>query len=155
MRKKPNERLWNRKLITAVIFLTICCLCGLASASETVLPIFNGGFEEKLEGWTIPENEGISTLSTEQAASGKYSLKVADDDSRNGSDVRARRVPISGAGVFEIRGKYFPVSGSGLGIYVRVLDKDGELVRAGDSHIRGLGGSDKKWRSFSGTRIHI
>jgi len=151
MRKKQNKRLWNRVLITSVTCFMLWCLCGLASASEAVLPIFNGGFEEKLEGWAIPENEGISTLSTEQAASGKYSLKIADGHSENGSSVTAKQVPIDGAGVFEIRGKYFPVSGSGLGIYVRVYDKDGNAIRMNDSHIRGLGGSEKKWQSFSGT----
>ena len=114
-----------------------------------ILPILNGGFEEKLEGWEIPEDEGISTLSAERAASGKYSLKLLDNDSRRGSNVTAARVPISGAGAFELRGKYFPVSGSGLGIYVRVLDKEGKIVGSGDSHLRGLGGTDKKWRSFA------
>ena len=126
-------------------------LCAQQDAGPVALPIFNGGFEEGLDGWRIPGDEEISALSTEQAASGVYSLKVRDKSSTQGSNVTATRVPIDGAGVFELRGKYFPVSGSGLGIYVRVLDKDGKVIGSGNSHVRGLGGSDKRWGSFAAT----
>ena len=85
-------------------------------AQNTALPVANSGFENGLAGWTIKDaDKGISSLSTEQAASGKTSLKIVDDDDKNGSDVTASRVPISGAGLWTLRGQVFPISGSGLG----------------------------------------
>jgi len=143
----------STRLITSIFFFAafVYGLPSIAQSQESILPISNGGFEEGLDGWNIPENEGISTLSTEQAASGKYSLKVVDKSSEHGSNVTATRTPIKGTGAFKLRGKYFPVSGSGLGIYVRVLDRDGKVIGAGDSHLRGLGGSQKQWQSFTGT----
>jgi len=134
--------LWLIALFAATAF-------SVAAQQEIVLPIPNGGFEQGLKGWQIPEGEGMCTLSDEQAASGKYSLKVVDTHPKNGSDARATRIPIKGAGAFELRGKYYPVSGSGLGIYVRILDKDGRVLNADSSHLRGLGGTDKQWRSFA------
>jgi len=133
--------------------LTLALILGAAgvSAQETVLPIRNGGFEDGLEGWQVPEDEGMSTLSDEQAATGKYSLKLVDADPKRGSDVRATRVPVKGAGAFELRAKYYPVSGSGLGIYVRVYDQHGNALNADTSHLVGLGGSEKKWIPFRRT----
>lgn len=78
----------------------------------------------------------MTTLSTEQAASGKYSLKVVDDSDKLGLSVFATRVAIPGAGNYALQGKAFPVSGNGLGIYVRVLDKNGQAVGAGDTFQR-------------------
>ncbi|MBM4047487.1 MAG: heparinase, partial [Planctomycetes bacterium] len=104
--------------------LVILAACSLALWAEETLPLVNPGFEDGLKGWTMPKDEGMSSLSTEQAASGKHSLKVVDKDPKNGSNATASRVPIPGAGVYELRGKVFSVSSTGLGIYVRVLDKD-------------------------------
>ncbi len=127
----------------------ICAALACAGAErEEVLPIPNGGFEQGLEGWRIPAGEGISALSQGRAASGRLSLRVLDNDPQKGSSVAATRVPVQGAGAFELRGKVFPVSGSGLGMYVRVLDRDGTLL-SGESHVRGLGGDEKEWRGFA------
>ncbi len=120
-----------------------------AGGDEVVLPLPNAGFEDGLEGWESPEGEGMSTLSDEQAATGKYSLKIVDTHPENGSNVHATRVPIKGAGAFELRGRYFPVSGSGLGVYVRVYDEGGNFLNSDTSHLVGLGGTDQKWRSFA------
>ena len=138
------------KIILSIFFIAVWCIAPLCDEA-VILSIPNGGFEQGLEGWQIPDDEGISTISTEKAASGRYSLKIMDESSASGSNVTAKRVSISGSGVFEIRGQYFPVSGSGLGIYVRIFDKDGEVVGSGNSHVRGLGGSDKRWKLFTGT----
>ena len=118
-----------------------------ARAGETVLPILNGGFEDGLRGWYIPSAAGMCSLSEEQAAEGRFSLKVVDDHAKQGSDARATAVPISGAGAWELRGRIFAVSGDGLGMYVRVKDRSGRIL-SGESHLRGLGGSDRTWREF-------
>ncbi len=120
-----------------------------AAAGPVVMPIPNGGFEEGLKGWTLNEPTPMCSVSDEQAASGKYSLKVVDAHPKNGSGAQATRVPITTPGPCELRGKVFPVSGGGLGMYVRVLDKAGKLCMPSDQFQRGLGGKDKKWKPFS------
>ena len=97
-------------------------------------PLFDG---KTLNGWTIPADEGMSRLSQEQAASGKTSLKVVDEDEKKGSDASGARVAINGPGSYKLHGKVFPIAGEGLGIYVRVLDKDGKLLAAQDEFHRG------------------
>ena len=140
----------NRHSLLAISSLIALSACASAEAEEPkVIPIPNGGFEDGLEGWKVTEYEGVtSALSKEQAASGKHSLKIVDTHEKNGSSVIATRVPINGAGAFEMQGKVYAVSGGGLGVYVRVLDKDGKLALAGDAFQRGLGGTDKKWQPF-------
>ena len=120
-----------------------------AAEKDTVLPVPNGGFEDGIKGWKLNEPTAMCTVSTEQAASGKYSLKVVDNHPKHGSGAQAGRVPITKPGPCELRGKVFPVSGSGLGMYVRVLDKAGKLCMPGDQFQRGLGGKDRKWLPFS------
>jgi len=122
---------------------------GGGEGTEKVLPVANGGFEEGLKGWKLGGDRGMSSVSSEQAASGARSLKVVDSDGKFGSNAVSTRVSVAGGGVYELRGKVYPVSGTGLGVYVRVLDKDGGLVVPGDTYIAGLGGSEKRWKSFS------
>lgn len=121
----------------------------LAAAEPQLLPIPNGDFEAGAESWQIQEFEGVATaISDEQAASGTRSLKVVDNHAKNGSHAVAARVAIPGPGVYELRGKHYPVSGSGLGIYVRVLAKDGTLLAPGDAFHKGIGGNARKWLDF-------
>lgn len=104
-----------------------------AAAEPVSLPLVNGSFEDGVRGWFFPEG-CLGIVSTEQAASGTHSLKIVDDSTKAGSNVTAARVPISGAGVYELRWKTFPVSGSGCGLYVRVLAAEGNLVVPGDTY---------------------
>ncbi|NSW55409.1 MAG: right-handed parallel beta-helix repeat-containing protein [Armatimonadetes bacterium] len=130
--------------------LALALLAAVASPAPEVIPIPNGDFEAGAKGWQIQEFDGVKTVvSDEQAASGKYSLKVVDSHDKNGSHAVATKVAIPGAGVYELRGKLFPVSGSGLGMYVRVQGKDGALVAPGDTFQMGLGGSGKQWVDFT------
>ena len=136
---------WCRTVRTMVVVgLTSWTL----AAAETVIPIPNGGLEDGWSGWKRPDSGGLAALSTEQAAGGTCSLKIVDDHPKHGSDVTAAAVPVTGAGAFELRGKLFAVSGGGLGMYVRVRDANGKVL-SGDSHLRGLSGSDKTWRPFA------
>ena len=120
----------------------------LAGDGTVVLPIENGGFEDGMTGWMFKEPTPMCSRSSEQAATGKFSLKVVDAHAHHGSAGRATPVPIPGAGVYELRGQCYPVSGSGLGMYVRVLDKNRKLIGRGDEFTRGLGGTSRKWESF-------
>ncbi len=112
-----------------------------------ILPIPNGGFEGDLSVWRIEEPDRMCKVSADHAASGKKSLRVTDTNKKRGSNAYAPRVAVDGGGVYELRGKVYPISGSGLGIYVTVLGKDGKALPA-HRYQRGLGGSDKKWQPF-------
>ena len=127
-------------------------LCSVApdarAAKGTPIPIPNGGFEQQLQGWTISEKLKISSLSTEKAATGKYSLKVLDQDNKEGSGVRSPMVAIPGAGEYELQGMLYAVSGGGMGMYIHLFDKDKKRIDPDKIIQRGLGGSDRKWKPF-------
>ena len=140
--------------------LVLVAACGLLASpaggeegQETPIPIPDGDFEAGGRGWQIPQGEGMSRVTTGRAASGRRSLHVKDTHPKNGSNVTSEYVAIPGphgrAGAFELRGKLLPVSGSGLGIYVRVYDANRRKVTSGDDHLRGLGGSSGKWETFA------
>jgi hypothetical protein len=129
-------------------FLGLGCLC--LSAAPRVIPIPNGDFEQKQADWTISENVPMSSITDERAASGKYSLKIVDQDSKAGSSVTSARVPYKGIGELAIRGKAWSISGGGLGIYVRQYDAQGKSLVA-EPHIGAIGGRQDKWTDFSRT----
>jgi hypothetical protein len=92
-----------------------------------VVAVPGGSFEDAP--WTIAD--AMSAVSGEQAAQGKNSLKVVDDSETQGSDASSPLVPVR-AGRWKLRGMAWPVSGVGLGIYVRLLGADGKLVAPQD-----------------------
>ena len=114
----------------------------------------NGGFELGSWGWSIAK-DGMSEISTERAASGTRSLRIADSRKDAGSSVTSARAPVERGGEFEIRGKVFPVSGDGVGVYVRALGADGRRLeetldeRGWERATLSLGGSDKQWKPFA------
>lgn len=86
----------------------------------------NGGFERGTWGWENLRTP-MSELSTERAASGKTSLKITDTETTAGSNINSGRMD-AGPGKYELRGKVFYESGSGVGLYVRFFDADGNLL---------------------------
>ncbi len=131
------------------IVVLIACLgfTACAHAQEEVLPIPNGGFEDGLEGWEISSHPEWIKVSEEQAASGRASLKIADPERGGSARIYATPVAIEGPGIYHVRGKYFPVSGSGLGVYHDYLDAEGNILN-NDRHLRGLGGDEARWLDF-------
>ncbi|MHC4250818.1 MAG: hypothetical protein ACYS9X_16960 [Planctomycetota bacterium] len=114
----------------------------------------NGGFELGEWGWSIAR-DGMSSISTERAASGRHSLRTDDSRKDAGSSVTSARAPVERGGEFEVRGKVFPVSGDGLGVYVRALGADGRRLeetldeRGWERATLSLGGSDRRWKPFA------
>ena len=113
----------------------------------------NGGFEDGEWAWRIPK-KGMGSLSNEQASSGKTSLKIVDTSKKLGSNISSARVPIGGPGPYELRGKVFKVSGSGVGMYVKYLDRDRKLLNRTDHRgwIDSVGtaaGSANEWQAFA------
>jgi hypothetical protein len=135
------------RVVLGVLLTAMASAVGLCEPVS--IPIPNGDFEQGLQGWTLAEGEKISSLSQDQAASGKYSLHIRDVDPKSGSDIKATRVHVAKAGEYQIRGNHFPVSGDGLGIYVRVIDRAGRTISSDDSHVVGLSGSSRKWTPFA------
>lgn len=113
----------------------------------------NGGFEFGSLGWDLPHN-GLGALSTERAASGKQSLRVQDDADNRGSNIYSARIPVNGAGTYELRGKVFHVSGEGIGMYVRYFNAQRELINEQDARgnmapVGSLTGAKEAWEPFA------
>ncbi|MGI5816610.1 MAG: right-handed parallel beta-helix repeat-containing protein [Armatimonadota bacterium] len=132
----------------ALCVATVLILAGACHAQESVLPLPNPGFEDGLEGWEISQNPDWISVTDEQAAGGTYSLKIADPSEEGSARIYASPVEVSGRRIYELRGKYFPVSGSGLGVYHDFLDAEGNVLNHGQQHIRGLGGNQQEWLDF-------
>lgn len=132
----------------ATIALGLLSLFLHAAEPDRVLPIPNGGFEQGLTGWTIQEAPPMSSLADGVAATGKASLRICDADGARGSAVTATRVALPRAALLELRGQVYPISGEGLGVYVRQYDAQGQCI-SGESHLTGLGGSTRAWRAFA------
>ncbi len=132
----------------ALIVLIALMTAATCSAEETALPLPNSGFEDGLAEWRISSHEEWISISDEQAASGEQSLKIADPSNEESARIYATPVPIDAPGIYYVRGKYFPVTGSGLGVYHDFLDADGEVLNQ-DRHLRGLGGTEQKWLDFN------
>lgn len=90
----------------------------------------NGDFELKSFGWEIPK-DGMSTIDEKTFYSGKYSLKVEDNDEKKGSNVSSVKIELP-IGDYQLKGKVFILTGKGLGIYLRFFDKEGNLLNQKD-----------------------
>ena len=107
----------------------------------------NGGFEVDSWAWNVPK-AGMGSISTERAATGRASLKIADADSKSGSNILSARIPVGGhgGGKYLLRGKVYHASGSGIGMYVRSFDAKGERLNPADAG----GGNEKPVGTLSG-----
>lgn len=113
----------------------------------------NGNFEHHGFAWEIP-NPGMGKITEKQAYEGKFSLKISDNDKKKGSDISSGKIPVDKPGKFILKGKYFPVSGKGLGMYVKYFDGAGKMLNKSDekghiSSVGDLGGKSNKWQDFS------
>ncbi|MFP4250851.1 MAG: hypothetical protein ACLFU7_14420, partial [Armatimonadota bacterium] len=135
--------------LTAAIVAVTLSFSVSAGAIEKgeALHIPDSGFEDGAPSWEI--NCEFATLTTEHAASGEASLLITDESDEGGSDVQSAPINVPGAGLYELRGKVYPLSGNGLGVYVRQYTASGDTASS-SPHIIGLGGDDRQWREFSG-----
>jgi hypothetical protein len=139
------------------LLLAAILLPWLVTAQSLDFP--NAGFEQGFEHWTVTENDkGMSSVSSEIVRSGSYALKVLDEDPVDGSWLMGPIIPCAGSAKLIIKGWHYPVSGAGLGLYLRQFDQDGQRI-PGEDHVRGLSGSQQRWlpfmvASFLGERTH-
>lgn len=113
----------------------LAMLMAAASAQDAglALGVPNGGFEQGMQGWKFGGRSMMAAVSQEQAATGRSSLKITDNDDKDGSDVTSSAIPLKAPGHYTLHGKAFPVSGSGLGIYLRLLDRNGRKLPGDDT----------------------
>ena len=126
--------------------------CGGPDEDERVGLLRNGGFEYGEWGWLLP-NGSQGSISTEQAATGEASLKIVDPDAKTGSNVSSAPMVVPGAGEYVLRGRAYHVSGEGVGMYVRLLDREGRMVNEMDERgwinpVGSLEGTVGEWVDF-------
>ncbi len=112
----------------------------------------NGGFEYGSFGWLLPHN-AMGEISDEMAATGRCSLKIADDSDKLGSNITSARVPVRGAAGYVLRGKARHITGEGIGMYVRYLDAEGRSLNPTDGRgnippVGSLAAGDGDWQDF-------
>jgi len=113
----------------------------------------NGNFKYIGFGWDTPRS-GMGKVSKTQAVEGKWSLKITDKSKKQGSNISSAKIPVSKAGKYVLKGKYFPVSGKGLGMYIKAYNADGKMLNQQDHRgyiapVGDLKGKSKKWEDFS------
>ncbi|MDA1138019.1 MAG: heparinase II/III family protein [Planctomycetota bacterium] len=136
----------------AEISLTITPASPMQSPDGELLQ--NGGFESGNWAWSV-RKDSMSSISDVQAADGKYSLKISDNEDQNGSNVSSSFVPIAHGQRYKFEGEIFHESGSGVGLYVKYYSKDQKLLNEQTNpqgHIAAIGTPDAKlneWLPFS------
>jgi hypothetical protein len=133
--------------------LTARCVPVGRTAGENGSLLRNGDFSHEGWCWDMPPG-GMGTLSTEQAASGEYALKIEDASSDRGSNIHSAAFPIDGDRSYELRGKVFGVSGGGIGLYVQFLDGQRGLLNDTDAsgNLLSIGTVDnasQSWEPFA------
>lgn len=141
----------NEPVTTAWIAVQITAVPTPGLGPDGLLP--NGSFEQGGWCWSFGDR-GMSRISDERAATGRYSLKIVDASDKDGSSADSARIPIDGPGKFELRGKVYHESGRGVGLYVRFFDAAGNLLNVLDergwlSAIGVAAGPEGQWASFA------
>ncbi|MGQ9729764.1 MAG: hypothetical protein ACUVX8_00695 [Candidatus Zipacnadales bacterium] len=130
-----------------------------ATISVTITPLAlederlvkNEDFEHGAWGWSI--NDKMTRISEERAYSGRFSMKIVDTETTNGSNTTSARLPLAAKRKYMLTGQVFPVSGNGLGLYIKYYDAQGTQLNETDergwiSAIGSLGGESKRWEPF-------
>ncbi len=135
----------------ASISLTITALDPAEIGGDWGL-VRNGGFEMGAWGWSLPA-KCLGEISTELAASGEASLKIVDPATNTGSNISSARMAVDGEGSYVLSGTVHHVSGSGVGMYVKVFDAEGKLLNPTDDRgwlgaIATLEGEVGEWAPF-------
>ena len=135
----------------ATIAMRITPLADPARDSDRL--VRNGGFEEGLAGWQLRDN-GMSALSTEQAASGRASLKVVDAAKNSGSNAVSDLIRAKPDAAYELRGQVLARSGKGVGVYIRLLGRRRGLLQTTSAerrkaHVTAGAEPSNRWQPFS------
>ncbi|MBN2450943.1 MAG: heparinase II/III family protein [Lentisphaeria bacterium] len=133
--------------------LVLAAACGLVAGlrAETLLPLTNPGFEDRLSGWSGPETPPMCAVAEAAAHSGQLGLRVADNSGTQGSSLRSTEVPATELRTYALRFWSRTVAGEGLGVYLDFHDAGGKsLTTASGRHeiVFGVPGEAREWRQF-------
>ena len=132
-----------KRIVPMIVFLAVRLL-----AEAIDLP--NGSFENGYEHWSSPEMSRMSAITDEKAHTGRHSLRIVDESTKDGSAFTSEPIAVEGNGMLRLSGWYCPIFGKGCGLYLRQVDGEGKgVVEGNDSHIFSLGGSQGEWLPFS------
>lgn len=136
----------------ATVTVTITPAEGPAGSDQGGL-LRNGGFEAGDWFWSLSGNS-LGEVTDEQAASGKFSLKITDPGPNTGSNINSGQIPVEGGAKYLLRGKVFHVAGSGIGLYVMLRDAGGKTLNPDDANgniapVGSLSGAVGQWVPFS------
>ena len=115
--------------------------------------LFNGDFEMENLGWRFDND--IGNIIEEPASSGKSVLQIKDPSNVDGSSITSSRIDVAPGEKLSISGRHFPVSGRGVGIYIKYYDKERKSLNKTNSrgHTAPLLVLDAKspgsWQNFS------
>lgn len=123
---------------------------GMMMERAQALALENPGFEDGLEGWTIPApDHGMSRLSSAAAHSGSQGLEVEDDNPSSGSSVRSRLIPVTPGMHLRLAGFSKVVEGSGLGVYLIFSDATGKTLERKEPFVCQILNADGEWAKFT------
>jgi hypothetical protein len=113
----------------------------------------NSGFEYSVLGWSLG-NDTMAAITKERSYSGGYSLKINDQSGEKGTNIFSASLECTPDTPYNISGRYYPVSGKGLGIYIYFYNKNGERINILNKNgwvdpLSTLGGVDNRWTFFS------
>ncbi|MBN2443441.1 MAG: heparinase II/III family protein [Spirochaetales bacterium] len=113
----------------------------------------NGGFEYSGLGWSLGNNN-MAFILTDKKATGDTSLKIEDLSETEGSNILSGAVMCLEETRYVLSGIYYPLSGNGIGLYVKFYNSKGdEITQINDKGwiepVGTLGGSDNTWKNFS------
>lgn len=122
-----------------------------AHAEDKVLPLLNPSFEQQLSGWKKPATEEMSYV-VEAAHSGKYGLRVTDNDEKTGSSLLSERISIILGKRHQLRFWARAVEGEGVAVYLRFLSPENKVLstqEAGNEVKVLIPKKAVTWRQFS------
>ena len=129
-----------------MMILSSLCLPCLASSN---LPLENLDFEQGMAGWK--GDNGKSVVCAEAAHSGKFGLRVTDNDPNSGSSFTSRTIPAREGKTYRLRfWAHIPKETSGqIGVYFHFMDEKGKrLARPDGGESKITLGSLPEWRQL-------
>lgn len=93
------------------------------------IPGFASGFENGLQDWILGADDGgMSQAVTSAARTGNLGLRVTDISTQTGSSLFSPAFPILEERAYELEFWARSVGGSGMGVYLRYLDANGNFL---------------------------
>jgi GH35 family endo-1,4-beta-xylanase/peptidoglycan/xylan/chitin deacetylase (PgdA/CDA1 family) len=90
--------------------------------------LVNPGFEDEKAGWTIQERTPMTTMVAEAARTGKFGLRVNDEDEKLGSSAWSAPIAVTARQGYELTFWAKSPQGSAAGVYLSFTGQDGKSI---------------------------